>query len=400
MIAWTVALTFPAGFLLSDDWPKWRGPNSDGISPEKGINKDWRNKPPKELWRVEMHDGGHAGPSVADGKVFIVDHKGSDDIVLAIDIQTGKEAWRFTYADRDKENYGFTRATPLIDSGKVYTVSMMGNVHCLDAKTGRTIWQRNTREDFRGKLPGWFLSMSPVTDGDKLILCPGGPDASVVAIKKDTGETIWQGGGSDVPGYATPVITTLAGKKQYLVLTSKNLISVNPETGRLLWSFPWDAINGTNVSTPVVIGGDKVFITSLHARGGALVGVTAGGAKVVWENKNINALIGSPVYHDGYIYGNRSPDSLVCLDAGTGRVVWEQKGFEHGGFVGVDGTIIAMKGKTGSLVMMEMSPKAYKELGSIEPFPECRQRAWAPPVVADGKLVVRDMKALVCLDLK
>jgi len=395
-----VALIFVAGSLFAGDWPAFRGPKADGISPETGINRDWKNKPPKELWRVEMHDRGYSGPSVVDGKVFIIDHKGSDDVVRAINLAAGKDIWSFTYPDSDKENLGFSRATPLVENGRVYAVSMLGVVHCLDAKTGAKIWSRNIIKDFTGTRPTYFVSASPVIDGDRLIVYPGGQDASVAALNKDTGETLWRGGGSDMPAYATPVVATLAGKKQYVVLTTKTLLGVDAESGKVLWTFPYPAKNGTNVSTPVVVGENRVFITSLHMNGCVMVEVSAAGARAAWTNQNINALVSTPVYCDGYLYGNRAKDSLVCVDAATGARVWEQTGFEHGGLIAADGTIIAVNGKTGTVVMVEMSPKGYKELGRIDPFAKVEKSVWTAPVVAEGKVLVRDTRVLVCFDLK
>src|ERR1035437_6538308 len=137
----------------SRDWARWCGPNADGISPETGINKDWKNKPPKALWETPLNDRGHAGPSVADGKVYIVDHQDENDIVRAIDLKTGQDLWTFPYKEAKKEDNGHARTTPLIEDGRVYTVSRFGLVHCLDAKSGEKIWSCDLVQKFDGKLP-------------------------------------------------------------------------------------------------------------------------------------------------------------------------------------------------------------------------------------------------------
>jgi len=399
MAVCVVVSTLAAWPLPAVDWPGFLGPNANGISPERGINKDWTQTPPKELWRIEMHDQGYAGPSVAEGRMFIIDHRGSDDIVRAIDVANGKDVWTFTYQDSDQFNFGFSRATPLVQEGRVYTVSMLGLVHCLDAQTGARLWFRHTIKDFGGKRPQYFVSASPVIDGDRLIVYPGAADACVAALDKNTGETIWKGGGSDAPAYATPVVATLAGRKQYVVLTSKTLLGLDAASGGTLWTFPYEAIRGTNVSTPVPVEENRVFVTSLHMKGCTMVEVSADGARAVWTNENINALVSTPIYRDGHLYGNGHRDCLVCVDAATGALPWQRSDFGHGGFVGVDDTIIAVQGRTGTVVMMEMSPEDYKELGRIEPFPTVDKPVWTAPIVSNGKLIVRDTKGLVCFDL-
>ena len=158
------------------DWPRFLGPNGDGISPETGINKDWARKPPKMLWKVRMSDGGYAGPSVADGKVFIIDHKGSNDIVRAINIKTGKDVWTSPYQDSPRENRGFARSTPTVAGGGLYTLSRLGVLNCFLLKNGTKVWSLDIKKEFRGRLPKWQMAMSPFVDGDKLILVPGQDD--------------------------------------------------------------------------------------------------------------------------------------------------------------------------------------------------------------------------------
>ncbi len=398
--ACAAVLVVSAGSVFSADWPGWRGQGRNGFSSDMGINKDWAVRPPKELWRIPLGDVGHAGPAVANGKVFIVDHKDGKDVLRAIDLATGKDVWTCAYEDAKAENYGFSRATPLIEGGKVYGVSMMGNVLCLDEKDGKVLWRKNLVQDFGGRLPTWLMAVSPVIDGDKLIVVPGASDGAVAALNKDTGELVWKGGGGDKPGYSTPVVATLAGKKQYVVFLATTLAGVDASDGKLLWSFPWTTKYDVNAATPIVVGDDSVFITSGYSRGCALAKVGADGVTKVWENKAVSAHFNSPVLDGGYLYANSDPGDLVCLNAKTGEVAWKQDGFEKGGLAAVDGCIVAQAGDRGTLVLCEMSPRGYKELGRIDAFPKSRKRAWAPPIVADMKLVARDLKELVCYDIK
>ncbi len=166
------------------DWPNWRGPDRNGIAPDTGINKDWNARPPQVLWQTPMHDDGYAGPSVAEGKVFIVDHDGADDVVRAIDLETGQDLWQARYPDLERADYGFTRSTPVYDSGRIYVVSYLGQVHCLDAATGEIVWAVNMRRQFGGVSPQWGYAMSALIDGDRVVVVPGGPDACVAALDR------------------------------------------------------------------------------------------------------------------------------------------------------------------------------------------------------------------------
>ena len=180
------AMVMASSVAPAADWPRFRGPNADGLSPETGLNRDWAAKPPALLWKAEMGDDGYAGPAVSGGRVFIVDHKGSDDVVRAIDLKSGADVWTYAYAESAKGNYGFARATPAVDGGKVYTLSRLGEINCLDEKTGKLAWSTNITKAFKGQMPSWQLSMSPFIDGKKLILCPGGAGAAVVRFGPGT----------------------------------------------------------------------------------------------------------------------------------------------------------------------------------------------------------------------
>jgi outer membrane protein assembly factor BamB len=391
----TAAAILTATTLSAADWPNFLGPNRDSISTETGLNKNWNAQPPRELWRVPMSDDGYAGPSVANGKVFIINHAGDKDIVRALDLKTGKDIWTYTYADKSKPNYGFARATPTVENGKVYTVSRFGVVNCLDEKTGKPIWTKDVVKESKGEVPRWEMAWSPFIDGDKIIVQPGGSGATVAALNKNTGATLWKGGGSDAPGYGTAVIATLAGKKQYLVFTAKHLIGVDAADGKLLWKVAWETKYDVNAATPLVVGPNKVFISSNYARGCAMVTVTGNNASIAWENKELQCHFNSPILFGNHIYG--ISNELACLDPQTGKALWKQPGFEKGGLVIADGVIIAMDGKAGDVVMAEASPRAYRELGRIKPL---GGQSWTAPIIADGKLIIRNKNTLACLALK
>lgn len=390
----TIAIAASAVTAFAADWPHWLGPTRNGIAPDTGINKDWNARPPQELWRIDLHDGGYAGPSVAEGRLFIIDHEGAEDVVRAIDMATGQDLWQSRYPDLARANYGFSRATPVYDEGRLYLISYLGRVSCLDASTGAILWSLSMPEQFGGVRPEWGYSMSALVDGDRVVVVPGGVDACVAVLDKHTGETIWAGGGSDIPGYATPVKTTILGVEQYVVFAGKALIGVAVDDGRLLWRQPWETAYDVNAATPI-ISGNNIFITSNYRRGCAVVAIEETGPRVIWENTNMQAHFNTPVFMNGMIFGSDNK-SLVCLNPGSGQVLWSAAGLERGGAVGVDGVIIALGGATGELMMFEAAAQ-MRELGRFTPLGG--KESWTAPIIADGKLIVRNKQALVCLDI-
>ncbi len=377
------------------DWPQMLGPDANGIAPDTGINKDWNAKPPQQLWSVQLHDDGYAGPAVADGKVFIIDHDGAEDVVRAISLADGSDVWQFRYADLSKANYGFSRSTPSYANGMLYTVSFLGKVHCINAETGQMVWMRDMRAEFGGTLPKWGYAMSALVDGDKVIVCPGGSGTAVVALNAADGQTLWQGGGNDIPGYATPVKGTILEREQYVVFTGKSVIGVDATSGEGLWRYPWETKYDVNAAAPI-ISGDAVFVTSGYGHGCAVIQINADGPAIVWENREVMAHFSSPIYYKSVFFANTDPGFLVCLNPGTGQAIWKQQGFEKGALVVVDDTIIAMDGRGGDVVMVNATAAGYQELGRFNPL---GGQSWTAPIVADGKLIVRNKVAMVCLDL-
>jgi len=397
-IALAVLAAFLASAVPAADWPYFRGPNSDGISRETGINKDWTARPPALLWKIPMHDEGFAGPSVAAGKVFIIDHQDNKDFVHALNVADGTPVWTFDYPNTGKTDaYGYTETTPIYDNGKLYTVGSSGQVFCLNAETGEKIWSCNLVADYGARLPGWMMAISPVIDGEKVLFCPGAANGAVLALNKNTGAVIWQGGGTDNPSYAAPVITTIQGVKQYVVFLCTSLNGVEAETGKLLWSFPWKTTCDVNAAMPLIIG-NSIFITSNYGRGCALVEITPDGPVKKWENKNMHSHFSSPVVMDGMIYGTSDPGRMVCINPADGTLRWQQRGFEKGGLMAIDGALLVLDCANGQLAMVQISPEGYKELGRFTPLGG--SFSWCAPVVANGKLLVRNKTALACFDLK
>ncbi|MDR3689703.1 MAG: PQQ-binding-like beta-propeller repeat protein [Fimbriimonas sp.] len=375
-------------------WPCWRGVNGTGISPMTGFNKDWTSKPPRLLWQAPLSDNGWSGPA-SDGKIlYIVDHSGGDDIVHAWDLATGKEVWQTKYADADNDNQGFTRTTPAIDGNNLYTVSRLGKVICFDTKNGSIKWKHDFVSEYGGQRPTWDYSVSPIVDGNKLILAPGAEDGAIVVLDKKTGALLSKAG-TGAASYATPVIATIQGVRQYVLFQAKKLAGISTDSGKELWSVPWQTGPDVNAATPVVIG-NSVFIASGYGHGCGLVDVDKDGAKIRWQNRVIQAHFNAPILYKGYIYGTGDPGKLTCLDPNTGTAVWQKEGFEKGGMCAAEGLAFVNNGSNGDVVLVKLDPSGYTEVGRIAPI---RGRAWSSPILVDGKLVVRTIDKIAVVDI-
>jgi outer membrane protein assembly factor BamB len=393
MVVGCVAVASAAG---AADWPNFLGPDRDGFSPTPldELNTDWKANPPKQLWKTPMTDKGYAGPSAVNGRVYIIDHKGADDIVRCIDLSSGKDLWRFTYPDSRRYNYGFARSTPTVHGDRVYTMSRSGRVHCLTL-AGKKVWELNVRQTFGGQPPKWFFAASPLVDGDRLILVAGGKKATVVALDKATGKTVWRGGGSFGASYATPVKATLAGTEQYVAFVSRALIGVDAADGDVLWSVKWTNRHDVNAPVPVV-SGDRVFITSGYGSGCALVKVAKQGASFVWKSKAIQSHFSTPLLYKGHLYATSDRHGLSCMEFATGKVQWSTRRFEKGGVLGLDGAAIVMDGRRGTVVMFRLAPDKYTEMTSMAGL---GGQSWTAPILVDRKLIVRNKNELACYDL-
>lgn len=376
------------------DWPRFLGPNGDGTAPDRGINKNWPEKAPKVVWKVPLFDKaekfrGYAGPAAAGGKVFVVDHRGKESVVRAIALKTGEQAWQAAFeAGGDGAN-----CTPLIDSGNLYFVTAGGIVRCVSAADGALKWTADLVAGYGSAIPQWKHAWSPVADGNALLLTAGGPEATVVALDKSTGRLLWKGGKTDGAGYAPVVPASIGGMKRYVV-SAQTTVQVVGGDGAVLWTFPWENKWKVNAAAPIV-SGDMVFITSGYDRGCALIDGKTGNA--LWRSQEIISHFSTPVLHEGHLYCTSDPGRLVCMEFKTGKVKWQQSGFEKGGLCAVDGTIIVLDGRNGDLAQVALTPDAYKELGRMAA--PLGGQSWTAPIVTDGRLIIRNKQQLACLDI-
>ena len=392
------------------DWPQWRGPQRTGISTETGLLQEWPAGGPKLLWRVNNIGSGFSTPSVVGDRLYLLTNEGlANEYVRALNVSDGKQAWSIRIgkvgnADQQPA-YPGTRSTPTIDGDALYALGSDGDLVALDLRTGQVRWKKNVRMEFGGEPGTWGYAESPLVDGDTLVVTPGGR-TSLVALNKKTGAVIWRSvvPGAETAGYASIAIVQTGAVKQYVTFLQKGVVGVDAASGTFLWR---DNRTGdgsaANIPTPVVSGNGVYNAT--NQGGGALVKLSAAAGKVTaqpaYHERRLPGSNGGSVVIDGYLYGTNAT-SLLCVDFATGAVKWQERGIGTASLAYADGRLY-LRGEEGDVALVELSPVAYRERGRFTPpgAPERGQaKAWPHPVVANGRLYVRDLGTLWSYDVR
>ncbi len=394
------ALALSAGAL---DWPQWRGPQRNGISAETGWSKAW-NQGLKTLWKAEVGTG-YGSVSVSQGRLYVLGNTADQDTVYCLEAASGKEVWEYSYAcpAKDPNGYNGVRSTPTVDGERVYTTSRQGQLFCLESASGRMKWAKDFVRDFGGKVPTWGFAISPLVEGDLLIVEPGGPGAAVVALNKTSGAVVWKSG-DDPASYSSPFAFDLKGERCVAVFSAVGASGRRVKDGVELWRCPWTTSYDINAATPLVLDA-KLFLSSGYGVGAGVYDLSVNPPKEVWKNKNMRNHVNSCVIWKGYVYGF-DENTLKCLDFATGQVKWEEKKYGKGSLLLADGTLIIYS-QNGQVGLAEPTPAGYKELAftkalDVRPkYPGGASReTWAPPTLANGCLYCRSQDDLVCLDVR
>jgi outer membrane protein assembly factor BamB len=405
------------------DWPGWMGADRTGVSHETGLLKQWPKSGPKLVWKVEDIGEGYSTPSIADGKIFLMSSRGTDtEFALALSAKDGSKIWERHVGkvgpNRGPDYHG-SRSTPTVDGDAVYVLGSDGDLACLDAAKGEVRWKKNLRTDFDGKAGIWAYAESPLIDGDTLVCTPGGDTATLVALNKKNGEVIWKaaipgkatGGGrmsmsSNTAGYASATVATVDGVKQYVQSLTGGVVGVAAKDGKLLWRY--DKISGNTMCNTPLFHDGYVLMSALNPPGGAGNGTTllqlkrdeSGGVAVkeVYYNKVLSAHHGGVVRVGDAVYGT-SQTGLVCIDFKTGETKWQNRSVGKGSIAAADGELY-VRSEKGPVALVEATPAAYKEIGRFEQPDRSKLNAWPHPVIAGGRLYLRDQKVLLCYDVK
>lgn len=393
------------------DWPQWRGPSRDGISAETNLLREWPKDGPKLLWQTKDLGSGYSTPAVADGRIYMMVNKGiEDERVKSLDAKNGREVWSTRLgkvgSPDQQPNFPAARSTPTVDGQVLYALSSDGDLVCLNTADGRIVWRKSLTADFGGKPGTWAYAESPLIDGEQLVCVPGGPDATVVALNKKTGEVLWKCPlpGGDAAGYASVIIVEAAERRQYVAFPANGLIGVDAKTGRLLWRYEKTKGLG-NIVTPVAR--DGLIYSSANFVGGGLIRLTTeqGGVKPeqVYFDPKLPTAIGGAVLVGDSLYGCGS-EALLCVDFKTGQVKWSERSAAPGSLCCADGRLY-LHGENGEVVLIEPSAEGYQERGRFSPpqqpvHTKQMEKAWSYPVIANGRLLIRDLDCLWCYDVK
>ena len=387
----------------SNNWPQWQGPDRDAISKETGLLKKWPDSGPKLIWSRNDLGGGFSSVSIADGIIYITGLKGDQGVMTAMDLD-GSRKWQQPYGMEWTSSHAGSRTTPTIDGDRVYTFSGNGIISCLDTKNGEMIWSVDTLEKFEGKNLRWGMAESVLIDGDKVICTPGGKDASLVALDKMTGKTIWTTKGlSEKSAFCSPILVERGSKRLIVTMLAESVVGIDIETGKPLWSTPVKAPGrrgrGNNPVTPVYLDG-SIYTTSGYDKGGEMFELSSDGSAVTskWYDETLDVHHGGVVVVDGYIYGSRYKGNWVCLDWNSGQVKYEDNAKGKGSITTAEGMLYCYDEK-GTVTLAKASPESFDIVSSFD-VTLGEGNHWAHPVILNGRLYVRHGDVLMVYDIK
>lgn len=387
------------------DWPQFRGPHRDDHSPDKGLLQAWPRGGPPLAWRGADVGSGYASVTVVGGRVFTMGNKGDGCFIFALDRHNGRLLWS-AKVGKPGGNLG---CTPTVADGRVFGLGPLGDLVCVDEATGAEQWRRNLATDFGGHFGGWQYTESPLVDGERLVVTPGGRDATIVALDRKTGQTLWKCGApltDTTAGYSSMVIATTGGIRQYVQLLAGGVVGVRARDGKFLWKYEKLGNNTANIPTPIMLG-DDVFCSAGYGKGGALLHLSRHGdgvtAREVYYNHELMNKHGGLVVVAGRVYGDHDDSGHpFCADVHTGKVLW-RKG-ANGAGEGSASVVYAdcrlyFRYQNGAVALVRPSASGYEEISSFTiPHPEGYN--WAHPVVIDGRLYLRQQGTVYCYDVR
>jgi outer membrane protein assembly factor BamB len=395
---------------------QWRGNNRDGIYTETGLLTEWPQDGPELLWSADSIPAGFSSISVANGLIYTTGLRDSMDILFAVDMQ-GNIKWEVPYGKGWTQSFPPSRCTPVVEGEKVYVTSGTGHVGCFNALTGEKIWLFNASEKFEGTFGDWGISESPLIVDDKLIFSPGGKKTTMVALNKDTGETVWQTESlDDTPAYASPIIATINDTKVIINVLSTNLLGVNAETGKILFHTDYASISNekavlvwpgapyTNTNNPIYKD-HHIYLTSGYNHVGVMFELAQdlSKAEVKWIDSTLDVHHGGAVLIDNHIYGsnwiNNRNGNWCCIDWETGKTMYETEWETKGSIISAEGKLYCYDEKDGNVALVNATPEGFNIISSFK-VPLGKGPHWSHPVIKDGVLYIKHMDALMAFNIK
>jgi outer membrane protein assembly factor BamB len=398
---------------LAADWTQWRGPERNGQSKETGLFKEWPKDGPKLHWQLKDIGEGYATPSVAGDRLYILVNKGQEDeLVQARKVSNGDVVWSKRIGKVGPNGippYPGARSTPTIEGDVLFALGSDGDLVCLNISDGSEVWHKSLRTDFEGMPGKWAYSESPLVDGDKVVCTPGGKEATIVAVNKKNGDVVWKCAvpDGDQAAYASPIATEIGGVKQYVQFLAKGVVGVDAKSGKFLWRYDQTA-KGSPANIPTPVAHDGYVYTGTGLGGAGLVKIK--GEKndfttdQVYFEKGLPNCIGGTVLLGDYLYGTTTK-GLTCMEFATGKKKWQDETIGAASLCFADGNLY-VHGEDGNVRLVEATPEGFREKGKVTPPDQPKhtrgamEKSWAYPVVANGKLYIRDHACLWCYDVK
>jgi len=379
------------------DWPRWRGPDGNGISKEKEWNPNALENKPKILWKTYVGPG-YSNVAIEDKRLYTMGSKDGKLVIFCLHAETGKRIWQSSF-----DLAVNPQSTPTIDDEYVYCISKEGELLCLDARKGKLRWRKNLVEEFHAECPNYFFATSAVVDGNLLVI---NINEYGVVLEKTTGSTMWTSPPTNdkyISQYSTPLFCDINGERCAILFGNYIIHAVELKTGKPLWSFDWDLLPVTECGADPIYYENKVFV-STYGNGCALVDIKGNNPTVIWKNMNMSNDISSSVLVDGYIYGvdgktDGFNNSLRCLDFATGKLMWEHK-MKMATLTAADGKLIILN-ERGSLSIAKATPSSYQEISSTSiQDQKGLQMWWTSPVLCQGRLYCHsNMGDLICIEI-
>ena len=411
-----ISLGFSRNVFPTSDWPQWRGPERNGTSKESGLLKEWPAGGPRLIWQVNDIGDGYSTPVVVGNRIYLISNQGLDnEFVQALSTQDGKALWTTRVGNVGNPNqnppYPKARSTPTVDGDFIYALGSDGDLACLEARSGKIRWLKSIRKEFAGQPGEWAYAESPLVDGNVVVVTPGGEQATMVALNKKNGALVWRSAipGADPAGYASAIVVHGGGRKQYVQLLSKGIVGVDAKTGQFLWRYKEAAKGPAQYFTPVARG-EYVYGGALGV-GGGLVRLKADGggvaAEQVYFERGLPNGIGGAVVVGDYLYGTEVGQKLIAAEFVTGKVKWQAESIGWASIAAADG-LLYLHGINGDLALVEATPEGYREKGRFTPPNQPKHKqvgtypegAFAYPVIANGRLYIRDLGTLWAFDIR
>lgn len=420
--------------IFAQDWPQFLGPERNSTSPQKNLLRSWPANGPEVLWNISVGNG-YGGPVVKNGKVYLLDRIDSiGDILRSFDLSSGKELWNYTYSSPGTFPFPGSRSVPAVDGNFVYACGAVGDLLCIDINTHKPVWNKNIWTDFGGKqLPIWAISQCPLVYGNMVIVSSHAPQAGVVAYNKLTGDVVWKTPNLGNETYVSPTVVKISGENQVVMVTSStnpfghpeaektpgNIIGLDPQTGKVLWEYKnWEC--HISVANALDAGNNKLLVVGGYELGCVMIKVekkTDGsyGVSELFKHNDFGDHTKPPILFKNYFYAqfstNGKRDGLVCMNM-DGKIMWKTKrepAFDKGSMILAEELILATDGAK-KLYLIQPDSTGFKSIASADLLNQGgvdtrnqmtnfggSTQNWAPIALADGKLLIRDQRRLMCV---